>query len=161
MTPPCSASRKYRSAARVAAERPSQRDVEDAVPLVVGHVDDGGLTAEAGVVDQDVDPAERGDGAVISASTASVDVTSHTTRVDRARGQLGQLRRGSPEPALVAVGDDDVGALGERPARGRRADAGARGGGHQRRPCPVSRPWPSISFGRELQRALIALDLPG
>ena len=39
------------------AQHRCQRDVEDAVPFLVGHVDDRRLPAEAGVVDQDVDAA--------------------------------------------------------------------------------------------------------
>ncbi len=45
-----------------AAERAGEGDVEDPEPLLVGHVQDGGGAAQAGVVDQHVDAAEVGGG---------------------------------------------------------------------------------------------------
>ena len=130
MTPPC-------GLAEVPQRRPGcahhrrQRDVEDAVPFVVGHVDDGRLPAEAGVVHQDVDAAhlldrpceQRVDG------FGRRHVAHH--RFDATEPEAGEFVAGLTEPTFVVVGDDDIGALGKRPARGRRPDAGARRGRHQ------------------------------
>ncbi len=40
------------------AEGAGEGDVEDAIPFLVGHLDDGRLPAESGVVDEHVDTSE-------------------------------------------------------------------------------------------------------
>ena len=59
------------------AEGAVQRDVEHRLPLLVGHLDDAGVAAEAGVVHQHVDVAELADRrADTSARTWASSVTS-------------------------------------------------------------------------------------
>ena len=50
--------------------------------------------------------------------------------LDPAQPQRGQFVGRLPQPSFVVVGDHHVGTLGQGAPRGRRTDAGARGGGH-------------------------------
>ena len=113
------------------AECAVERDVEDAVPILVGHVDQLGLATQSGVVDEHVNAAELLGGA----GDQRVDIGGglHVAG-DRLELLLGELRgervAGLVHAPLVEVGDQDVGAL-ERGSTGRgEADAGAGGGRH-------------------------------
>ena len=135
-----------------------QRHVQDAVPLVVGHVDHRRLPAQAGVVHQHVQPAQpcgrRGDQRVDL--RGGCDVARPRSRPGRARAR--QLVAGLAEPAFVVVGDDDVGTLGQRTTRRRRTDAGAGRGGHDD-DLAVQKPVSGNLFRRD--RQIVTLDLPG
>ena len=115
-----------------AAERAGQRDVEDPLPLVVGHVQDGGGAAEAGVVDEDVDAAESLDGGLGERADLGFVGDVAGLRGDPAGAVAGgELIAGRGQPALVLVAEHDLGALGQAAPGDRGADAGAgRGGDH-------------------------------
>ena len=112
-----------------AAERAGERHVEHLGPLLVGHVGDQAVAAEAGVVHPDVDVAEvleRGGEQRLHV----VLVGDVAAQRDRAGAELLAERVGGlAEPALVGVGDDDAGALEQAATGERAADAGAGGGG--------------------------------
>ena len=138
-----------------------QRHVEDPVPLLVGHVDDRGLPPRPALLTRTSSRPIRSAVEAISASTCAVDVTSQTTLSTRPRPKFGQLVPGLAEPAFVVVGDDDVGTLGSA----RRAVAEPMpvpAAAVTTTTLPVSRPWPSISFGRDAPTmAPLALHLSG
>ncbi len=108
-----------------AAEGAVQRHVEHLGPLLVGHVDDGGGAAEAGVVDEHVDPAVSLDRAGEQRLHLLFDrhVAGHREHVAERRSRLA-------EPALVPVGHDDRRALLDSPSGGGEADARAGRRGH-------------------------------
>lgn len=106
-------------------ERAVEAHVDDRVPLLVGHLGDGGRAAEACVVDDDVDMAEGIDGC----RPQGVDVGLRrdvAERRGRASAGLGfEAVGGLVQAALVDVADHHRGALLGAAACCGEADAGA------------------------------------
>ena len=107
-----------------------QGDVQDAGPLIVGHLDDRDLAAEAGVVDQDVDGSEAVAGGVAQGIDVLLarHVADEGLRPGSGRGldPVGGLA----ETALVEVADQQAGAFLGGAQGGGIADPRAGGGGH-------------------------------
>ena len=112
-------------------------DGDDGVPLVLGHVDDHPVAQDAGVVDEDVEVAERLDrrvdqplGALPVGDVVAVD--------DRLAAQVALISAttcwaGVASPPVAVVGaaevvDDDLGALRGEQQRVLAADAASRSG---------------------------------
>lgn len=113
-----------------AAEDAGEIDVDEPVPLVVGHVVDRHATdGDRGVVDQDVDPPGAGDRCrdecrdVVVAADVAVQV---------ARGVPGAPQRGCGGLALgvVDVGQEDLGSLSRHPVGDGATDAVGGAGDH-------------------------------
>ena len=105
-----------------ATERAVERDIEHQIPLIIGHVDDRDLAAETGVVDDDVEAAQRfgrarNEGLHIGLNS---DITrdSHHTKFG---GRLGT-------PTLMLIGDDYRGPLLDAALGHREPDPGSGGG---------------------------------
>ena len=101
----------------------------DAVPIRLGQVHDYGIAGDAGIVDDDVEPAELGDGArdhrVDAGDIAAIGLDRDRPPVVAGRFDRGPVRRGA-----VDIGGRDGGAgFGHRQRR-RPADPRARAG-HQ------------------------------
>ena len=107
------------------AKRPVQRDIQNDVPLHVGHVDDVRRPAEAGVVHRDVDAAVLGDGRVEQA--LDVGLLGHVRR----DAEHAELRCGLFETPVVLVADHDGGAFLDAAFRRCKADARARRSGDE------------------------------
>ena len=159
ITPPWSASRKYRSAARVA------RITDVSVMLRTrSHCSSvmsttGVWPPRPGVVDQDVEPAHAGGGR----GDQRVDLRGGRHVADNAlhpaQPELRQLVAGLAEPPLVVVGDDDVGALGQRAPRDGGADAGAGGGRHD--DDLAVQQAVAVNLFRRIGQSSSPFDLPG
>jgi hypothetical protein len=114
-----------------AAERAGEGDVEDPEPLLVGHVQDGGGAAQAGVVDQHVDPAEAGGGGLDQRLDLRLVGDVAGLGPDPVAVGLGQFGAGGGQALVMLVADHDLGAFLQAAAGGGAADAGAgRGGDH-------------------------------
>ncbi len=111
-----------------------ERHVEHARPLLVGHVDEVRGAAEAGVVDQHVDPAGRRDRRSSNMRwTCASTVTSQSTVGGRCPRIWASCSAASSEAALVLVADHDERAFLGAALGGGEADAGAGGGGDEHR----------------------------
>ena len=94
-----------------AVEDAAEVGVDDLVPLLDGHVGDVGERADAGVVDQDVEAAERAHGLV--------DRARRVVGIADVGADLAHVRAvGAPPDRLVET--TDAPASGERPRRSRR-----------------------------------------
>ena len=97
-----------------AKERAGQIDVDHAPPRLVAHVDDGGALEDAGVIDQDVEPAEALDD-LLEQSDDLPFVADVGGRDQHVGAEAAQLVRGLVEPGPVPRRDGEVCALrGER-----------------------------------------------
>jgi hypothetical protein len=118
-------------------------DVDDQVPVLVGHLEQQVVAGDAGVVDQDVDAAELlddpGDRGVDRGGVADVGADADVLLVP-GRGELRGRRRGS---RLVEVEDRDRRALLGEPGRAPEADA-LRRARDDRDPSVVPTPGPSL-----------------
>ena len=106
-------------------ERRLEMDVEDVVPLLVGHVLDGAVPGEAGVVDDDVEAAE---GLDRGADEAVAEIRrGHVAGADRGRAaEVSDGGGGLLGGSGVEVVDHDAGALARQLERDGPADAPAR-----------------------------------
>ena len=129
----------WRSAARVQRKVPVERHVEHARPLLVGHVDDGRGAAEPGVVDEHVDRARRSATAASKSRCTSASTRDVAERSPAAASPTMRARArsaASPRRRSCTSLSDDARALFGAALGGREADAGAGGGGDERRSCP-------------------------
>ncbi len=106
-------------------ERPGQVDVDDLAPVLVAHLEHRPVGGDAGVVDQDVEPAvlldHLGDAATAVLGRADVAPVHRQAPVGEGVGEgPGELLGGL---LVAAVAGGDVGALGRQAAADRRSDA--------------------------------------
>ena len=101
-----------------------ERDIEDTVPFVIGHIDHRGLPAQPGVVHQHVEPTQPGGGR--GDQRIDLDRRRHVTHdaLHPTKTQLQQRISGLGQTPLVVIGDHDVGALQQRTTGRRRPDPG-------------------------------------
>ena len=105
------------------AEDAVERHVDDAEPVLVLHVDDITGAAETGVVDDDVQVAERVDGG--GGERPHLLVRRHVAErvADLGAGDLGERPGGLGGAPLVDVAQEDARPLLDTALRGRKADA--------------------------------------
>ena len=114
-----------------AAERAVQCHIEHTRPLVVGHVDEVGRAAEAGVVDDHVEAAGRLDrGLEHRVHLALVGDVAHCGGRPRAHDVLELLGRFAETPFVLIAQHDDRALLGAA-LGGREPDPGAGGRRHE------------------------------